>query len=576
MMRPHTPQPAPPPGTRARVVSSRAWLAAVVVVVASLTITHPHASDFTPVTDAMLQRPDPADWLNWRRTPDAWGYSPLTQITRENVGQLQLAWAWPMQTGAAQTTPLVYGGVMYIPSRTGIQAIDAATGDFVWAFKREGMARRNLAIYGTSLFSTTHDAHLLAIDAQTGKLRWDQTVADAKLGFSYTSGPIIVKGQVVAGIAGCERYKDEVCFISAHDANTGAEKWRANTIARPGEPGGDTWGEIPARQRAGGDAWIPGSFDPVLNLIYWGTSQPKPWASALRGTEAPALHTSSTLAINADTGKLVWHFQHLPAETHDLDEAFERILVDVGGRPSVFSMGKVGILWHLDRQTGQFIKAIDPGYQTVVNVDQRTGLVTYRPGMVPKIGVPVYSCPGQGGFKNLYAMAYHPETRAIYVPMMLTCGEQLFTAGPPDIPQQVGKGALRRTPKPFLPSPDTLGELLALDVESGKVLWRQRERLPLNTAPLTTAGGLVFSGDMNRNVTAYDAASGRLLWRTRTAMIPDGSPITYSVRGRQYVAVPTGPGFGIGHTHVQALKPGTHLVQGGPAMMVFALPERSN
>lgn len=569
------PQPTPPRHRRDKslaVVALR--LGAAIAVVLSLAVLRPAASDFAPVTDGMLQHPDPADWINWRRTSEAWGYSPLEQINRANVGTLQLAWAWPMQTGASQTTPLVYGGVMYIPSPSGVQAVDAATGDLVWEFKHSGVARRNLAIYGTSLFATTRDAHLLALDARTGKLRWDRAVADAKLGFSYTSGPIIVKGQVIAGIAGCELYKEEVCFISAHDPESGAEKWRTNTIARPGEAGGDSWGGIPARQRAGGDAWMPGSFDPTLNLIYWGTSQPKPWAQVLRGTDAPALFTSSTLAIDADTGKLAWHYQHLPAETHDLDEAFERILVDVDGRPSVFSMGKVGVLWQLDRQTGAFIKAIDPGYQTVIDVDRKTGRVTYRPGMVPALGAPVYSCPGQGGFKNLYAMGYHPATHALYVPMMLTCGEQLFTAGPPDIPQQVGKGALKRTPKPFVPSPDTLGELLALDVTTGKVLWRQRETMPVDTAPLTTAGGLVFAGDMDRHFSAYDAASGALLWRTRTAMIPDGSPITYAVRGRQYLAVPTGPGFGIGHTHARALKPEARLVQGGgSAMMVFALPE---
>src|ERR1051325_2402853 len=353
--------------------------------------------DFRPVTEAMLRNPGSGDWLNWRRTDNAWGYSPLNQINRENVQQLQLDWSWAMDdTGAQEATPLVYDGVMYLPNPRGvIQALDAATGDLIWEY-RPGVAgasggadtdtgrgiQRNVAIFGDRIFAATNDAHIIALDARTGKLVWDTKVADSKLGYGYTSGPIVVRGKVIAGMSGCTRYKEDVCFISAHDAATGKDVWRTSTIARPGEPGGDTWGDLPLTFRAGGDAWIPGSYDPETNLIYWATSQAKPWARAVRGTDGAALYTNSTLALDPDTGKMKWYFQHVPGETQDMDEVFENILIDMGGRKSLFKMGKLGILWQLDRTTGAFVRSSDLGYQNILDVDPRSGKVTYRAGKI--------------------------------------------------------------------------------------------------------------------------------------------------------------------------------------------------
>src|SRR5262245_36170192 len=308
--------------------------------------------DFKPVTDAMLLNPDPADWPNWRRTLDGWGYSPLKQINTQNAHQLQLAWSWTLAPGLSQPTPLVSGGTMFVPSPGGgAQALDAANGDLLWEYKVApapgGAPRtspmRNLALFGDNVYVATADARLVALNARTGSVAWDHQVADPKLGYTYSSGPIAVKGMIVAGMTGCQRYKNDVCFISAHDAQTGRQVWRTSTIARPGEAGGDTWGDLPLMFRAGSDAWIPGSYDPATNLIYWGTAQAKPWTRFARGTDGDALYTNSTLAIDPATGHIAWHYQHIPGETHDLDEAFERILIDVGGRPSVFSMGKLAI-----------------------------------------------------------------------------------------------------------------------------------------------------------------------------------------------------------------------------------------
>ena len=305
------------------------------------------------------------------------------------------------------------------------------------------------------------------MDARTGKLAWETQVADSKLGYGYTSGPIVVRGKVMAGMTGCTRYKKDVCFISAHDAATGKEVWRTSTIARPGEPGGDTWGDLPLEFRAGGDAWIPGSYDPATNLVYWGTAQAKPWAQAVRGTDGAALYTNSTLALDPDTGKMKWYYQHIPAETLDMDEVFERVLIDTGGRQSVFTMGKLGILWQLDRATGAFIRATDIGYQDILDIDQKTGKTTYRPGKIPQVGVELNFCPSTAGFKSWRAMAYNPQTSTLYIPINLNC--EIATFGP--TARTLGGGGVgpvKRKNTKHPKSDGNLGEFLALDARSGK------------------------------------------------------------------------------------------------------------
>src|SRR5262249_31248063 len=231
-----------------------------------------------PVTEASLENPNPADWLNWRRTRDGWGYSPLDQIRTTNAHELQLVWSRMLSAGVSEAAPLVWNGMMYIPLAAGVvHALDARTGDLIWEYAKEferspdvGLPSRlrSLAIYHDRIYVPTPDAHIVALDARTGRVAWDHTVADYRLGYRYTSGPLVARGKIIAGITGCERYKDDVCFISAHDPDTGRELWRTSTIARPGEPDGDTWGDLPLNRRAGGDAWIPGSYDPSTNLVY--------------------------------------------------------------------------------------------------------------------------------------------------------------------------------------------------------------------------------------------------------------------------------------------------------------------
>ena len=545
--------------------------------------------DFEPVTTEELLAPDDGDWINWRRTLNGQGYSPLDQIDRDNVGSLQLVWSWAMQPGTDEVTPLVRDGVMYVPSRSGVQALAAATGDLLWEHsrgasgvtdeslpinRRPGMARRNLAIYGDKLYAGTSRAELIALDARTGELVWQHRVADSDLGYRYTSGPIIVQGRVVAGMTGCERYKNDVCFISAHDPQTGAELWRTSTVARPGDPGGDTWGDLPLSWRAGADGWIPGSYDPETNLIYWSTAQAKPWASVQRGTEGAALYTNSTLALDPETGEIAWYFQHIPAETHDLDEVFEIVIVDRGDGLSLFKMGKIGVLWELDPRTGAFRNAFDLGYQNIVDIDPARGQGILRRERIPQVGVPVDYCPGPGGVKNLWAMAYHPETQAFYVPLTPGCAHSVFGAMPEP---ELGGGGVGPNDRRFTVHPDSpeqLGDFVAMDSRTGEVMWRRRSRWQYGTAALTTGGGLVFVGDIDRHMYAFDARDGTELWRTRTPTATDGFPITYAVEGRQYIAVPSGPGWSISWRNARLVFPETmqRPPGSGSVLQVFALP----
>ena len=568
-----------------RLRSALFILVAAALLAASGTLTNAQTPSVTPVTDETLQNPDPGDWLSWRRTLDGWGYSTLEQIDRSNVGNLRLVWSWGLDPGRSQTTPLVHDGVMYIANPGNVvQALDARSGNFIWEYRpqleesvRANAQTRSLAIYQDLIILNTYDARVVGLDARTGELRWDTPIMPDQDGYRFTSGAIVADGVIVAGLTGCGMYREDTCYIVGLDARTGQELWRTSTVARPGERGGDTWGDLPLLLRAGGDAWIPGSYDPVTKLVYYGTSQPKPWSRDARRTDGDALYSNSTLALDPATGEMQWYFQHIPGDSHDMDETFERILVDYDGKQSVFSMGKLGILWELDSVTGEFRKAVDLGYQNILDVDTATGKVTYRDGMVSGVGELLYFCPSTGGFKSFRAMAYHPDTAAMYIPLHLNCETAAF--GPVDYRVGVGgTGSTRGRLNHFQPdSPDQLGEFQALDIRTGKTIWKQRRLAPYHTAALTTAGGIVFAGDWERYVLAYDVETGDELWQTRLTTMANGYPITYAVDGTQYVA------FGAGNNPAASswstVIPDDLLSDlknprvGGNAIFVFALPQ---
>ena len=538
-----------------------------------------------PVTEAMLTRVADGEWLAWRRTYDAFGFSPLKKITKTNINDLRVAWTWSLPNGPNESTPIVHDGVLFIHSYGDkVQALDAATGDLLWQYSRRlpvgvgPSVKRGISIYGTRLYVPTSDAHLVALDVKTGKVVWDQAVADPKKGYGVTGGPLVARGMVMIGTTGRAEGGN---YIAALDAETGKEAWRFYTIARPDEQGGNSWNGLPLEKRNGGSVWIPGSYDPVQNLAFFApgnTYDTGPLRTPVNraGITSDALYLDSTLALDPRTGKLAWHFQHQTNGQWDLDWAFERMVVQLpvhGDTQSVVvTAGKQMIFDIVEAETGKYLSSIDLGLQNLVlSIDPKTGAKITDPSLLPGDGKTKMVCPHVSGGRGWMPTSYDPAAKILYVPIVEACMDLV----------PVGEGergslssGVRWTVRPRPESDGKYGRLQALNLETKKTAWVARQRAPLTTGTLTTAGGVVFVGSLDRMFLAYDAATGAQIWKTRLNDVPSSAPISYSANGQEYVAVVVGPG-GYQSNSYDALVPEIqNPPDHGAAIWVFEVPAK--
>jgi alcohol dehydrogenase (cytochrome c) len=536
------------------------------------------------VTDAMLAAPSDGEWLTWRRTHDQQGFSPLKQIDKKNIINLQVAWSLALPPGPNEMEPLLHDGVLFVFGyRDHVLALDATSGDQLWHYQRQlpestrFSYKRSMALYGDKLYVGTSDAHVIALNVKTGKIVWDRAIANPGEGFMLTGGPLVARGKVMQGLTGIGIAGGS--YIQALDAATGKPAWRFHSIPRPGQRGDETWNDIPLQERSGGSVWIAGSYDAELNLAYFG---PAPTydtgklrkAVGKQGINNDALYTDATIALNPDTGALVWHYQHMQNDQWDYDWAFERQVVQLPlhgkNRKLVVTGGKIALWDALDAATGAYVFSYDMGLQNLIShIDPSTGKKTIDPDLIPGPGKKVSLCPHAGGAKSWLPGSLNPRTGVMFVPVVESCMD-LVGNGP-----EPWRG-LRSAQFSVRPRPDSdgrYGRVEAVDLRTQKRLWATRQRAPQTSGVLATAGGLVFAGAVDRWFSAMDDANGKVLWQVRLSDVPSSSPISYTAGGKQYIAMMVGYG-GPQSATFPKLTPEIALpVARSSSIWVFSLPD---
>ena len=534
-----------------RLLLSFVVLSLLAAVVLSAQVAHDQLSS---------ARDNPKNWLTYHGAYDGWRYSRLDQITPANATALEMKWVLQAQAaGPWEATPIVLDGIMYVTQRPNdVVALDAKTGRIFWIYRHTGATdvrvccgaeNRGLAVRGDTLYMGTLDARLVALDARTGRPRWTTTVADYALGYSITLAPLVIKDKVIVGVGGGEWGIRG--FVAAYDAVTGKEAWRFSTIPAPGEPGSDTWSGD-AWKTGGGSVWLTGTYNPALNLTYWGTGNPGPdYNPAQRPGDN--LYTDSVLALDADTGALRWHFQFTPSDAYDYDAAQVPVLVDMPwrGTPSKLMLfaNRNGYLYVLDRVTGRFLAGTP-----FVKVTWSSGLdESGRPIQTPMPpGTPVF--PHQQGATNWYSPSYSPRTGLFYVSIWENVAGTFRPQAQTYVPGQPFRGGNMGgvPPAPDAATPPSLnrgpintwtdatghGSVVAFDPATGQRRWTFPLYDLTDAGVLTTASDVLFTGGRDGYFYALDARSGAKLWQTSFGSVSiRSSPMTYEVDGRQYVAV---------------------------------------
>lgn len=601
----------------------------------------PRIENFTPVTEEMLLNPSENDWLWYSRTADAQRFSPLDQINKDNVGQLGLAWSKGLPDGITETIPTVYDGIMYITlPGAGVAALDATTGDTIWEYEREyggnnlpsfegglngidGSAGRpvglpsggsrgggangrskTLSIFADMIYFTAPDETVIALDARTGEVRWEAITE----GRSHTSGSIVVEGKVISG-GGCRQNSRESCYISAHDAYTGELLWKFYTTQAPDDPPGyDTWGGAPLSSRVASTWGLPGGYDEETGLIYWSVANPMPNTRADRhdgdadaiSYSAPSdLYSNSTVTLDPDTGELAWYYQHLPGDDWDEDMNQERIILTTKINPDpdhvrwinpnitpgeerdvIVNIGEGGGMWVLDKHTGEFIWA-SPFPANVDNfilsdIDVNTGRTFINRELV-------LDEPGEHHIicyfntRSFWPTSYNPEKNFLYVPYIRNCLNMTAATPATDTMPAMPESRIG-IPEPGI-ALDELNGLAKINMETGEITHWPSGIIPNNSAILSTAGDLIFWGDINRRYQALDADTGEVLWETILGAPISVSNITYSVDGRQYIAVIAGDTMAFRGLNTGTMGPVRLDIKSSyenNSIYVFALPQNTD
>jgi alcohol dehydrogenase (cytochrome c) len=563
----------------------------------------PHSlANYTPVTDSVLRNPDPSDWIMMRGNYQGWGYSSLDQINKANVKGLQLAWSRTMEPGINEATPIVYKGVMFLGNPNDvIQAIDAASGDLLWQYRRNlpsqeafhnnywGQRKRSIFLYDDKLYTVTRDNFLMALDAKTGKELWEVN-RGGDLYVTNTTGPIVTNGVVIAG-SNCQEAA-QGCYVTGNDAQTGKELWRNTLIPKKGEPGDETWGGMPFEQRWMTGVWGPITYDPELNLAYYGSSGVGPAADVQRGVKglSTLAGTNTRYAVDPKTGKIAWKHQVLPQDNWDQECTFEMMSITTPVHPDpkakgMMAMGrraatasrktltgvpcKTSIMWSFDAAKGDFLWAKSTVFQNLVNSIDAKGQVTVNPDQLMLDKNKTYhQCPTHSGGRDWPFSAYSPQTNVMYVQLQNLCTDYKVRAD--NIPSKP-RDQYNTSGKPMVADGSTnIGRLDAISVETGQTLWSWETPASNYSPVLATAGGVLFNGSMDRYLRAFDQSDGKVLWQTRLGSQVFGAPVTFRIAGRQYIAVVAGGGY---NNVSNQVRPDLDQPSGGNMVYVFALPQ---